>query len=288
MITRSTLNALCAGLLLALPLRVPGEDPALEPLPEPPPVPEAMSLEESLEPQVRIVRSGDKVITQYVVNGARARHQGRAPGQPAPSLLPHRHRWRRPPGPAQRLPGRGGPADRALGGAELVARAARRAEAFPPGAPGRQPVGGDGPLLLRFPPGGPRRQNPRTALLPAASLLPRSPRHPGHLGPQRPVRRRERGARRRDRDARARPGSSRASLRERSSRGARPWPSGVRHWFSSPSSASRRARFAVRRMRCASLRLFAAWVSTIACLISSSALGWTLNSLRPMPRSRRV
>ena len=84
MITRSTLNALCAGLLLALPLRVPGEDPALEPLPEPPPVPEAMSLEESLEPQVRIVRSGDKVITQYVVNGVVRAIRVEHPDSPLP------------------------------------------------------------------------------------------------------------------------------------------------------------------------------------------------------------
>ena len=58
--------------------------------------------------------------------------------------------------------------------------------------------------------------------------------------------------------------------------------------FSSRSSASRFARLVVRRIPCASLRLLAAWVSMIACLISSTALGWTLNSMSPMPRRRRV
>ena len=67
--TRNMLVALFASLLLALPVRVVAEDPELEPLPEPPPIPENLSLEESLEPQVRVIRAEDKVITQYVVEG---------------------------------------------------------------------------------------------------------------------------------------------------------------------------------------------------------------------------
>lgn len=67
--TRNTLIALGASLLLALPLRVMGEDPELEPLPEPPPIPEEVSLEESLEPDVRVIHAEDTVVTQYVVEG---------------------------------------------------------------------------------------------------------------------------------------------------------------------------------------------------------------------------
>ena len=67
--TRKSLIALGASLLLALPLRAVAEDPELEPLPEPPPIPEDLSLEERLEPEVRVVRDDDKVITQYVVEG---------------------------------------------------------------------------------------------------------------------------------------------------------------------------------------------------------------------------
>lgn len=66
---RNLAVSLGACLLLALPLRAMAEDPELEPLPEPPPIPEDVSLEESLEPEVRIVRNDDKVITQYVVEG---------------------------------------------------------------------------------------------------------------------------------------------------------------------------------------------------------------------------
>ena len=69
MSTRKTLITLGAGLLLALPLRTMAEDLQLEPLPEPPPIPEEMSLEESLEPELRVIRSDDKVVTQYVVEG---------------------------------------------------------------------------------------------------------------------------------------------------------------------------------------------------------------------------
>ena len=67
--TRSTLMALCAGLLLAIPAGTPAEEPALEPLPEPPPIPEDLSLQKSLEPEVRVIHAEDKVITQYVVEG---------------------------------------------------------------------------------------------------------------------------------------------------------------------------------------------------------------------------
>ena len=67
--TRSTLFALCGGLLLALPAGTLAEEPALEPLPEPPPVPRDQSLKSSLEPDVRVVQGDDKVITQYVVEG---------------------------------------------------------------------------------------------------------------------------------------------------------------------------------------------------------------------------
>ena len=67
--TRNTLMALGATLLLALPAPILAEDPELEPLPEPPPMPEEMSLAEHLEPEQRIVREDDKVITQYVVEG---------------------------------------------------------------------------------------------------------------------------------------------------------------------------------------------------------------------------
>ena len=69
MSTRSTLMALCAGLLLAVPAATLAEEPGLEPLPEPPPMPEDLSLQESLEPEVRIIYADDKVITQYVVEG---------------------------------------------------------------------------------------------------------------------------------------------------------------------------------------------------------------------------
>lgn len=66
---RGTLIALGASLLLALPLRIAAEGTELEPLPEPPPLPEAVSLEESLEPEVRVVHEHDKVLTQYTVEG---------------------------------------------------------------------------------------------------------------------------------------------------------------------------------------------------------------------------
>ena len=67
--SRSTLMALCAGLLLAVPAGTLAEEPALEPLPEPPPIPEDLSLQKSLEPEVRVIHADDKVITQYVVEG---------------------------------------------------------------------------------------------------------------------------------------------------------------------------------------------------------------------------
>ena len=67
--TRNLAVALGACMLLALPLRVTAEDPELEPLPEPPPIPEDISLEESLEPDLRVIHADDKVITQYVVEG---------------------------------------------------------------------------------------------------------------------------------------------------------------------------------------------------------------------------
>ena len=66
---RSMLIALCAGLLLAIPVRALAEEPRLEPLPEPPPIPEDVSLQKSLEPEVRVIHAVDKVITQYVVEG---------------------------------------------------------------------------------------------------------------------------------------------------------------------------------------------------------------------------
>ena len=67
--TRNLAVVFGACLLLALPLRAMAEDPELEPLPEPPPMPEDVSLEKSLEPELRIVHDDDKVITQYVVEG---------------------------------------------------------------------------------------------------------------------------------------------------------------------------------------------------------------------------
>ena len=67
--TRNTLIALAASLLLAFPPIALAEDPELEPLPEPPPLPEDISLQQSLEPQVRVIKEEDRVITQYVVEG---------------------------------------------------------------------------------------------------------------------------------------------------------------------------------------------------------------------------
>ena len=66
---RSALVVFAVTVSVALALPAVAEDPPLEPLPEPPPLPEGQSLEESLAPQVRIVREEDKVITQYVVEG---------------------------------------------------------------------------------------------------------------------------------------------------------------------------------------------------------------------------
>ena len=66
---RSLAIALGACMLLVLPLRLTAQEIGLEPLPEPPPIPEDLSLEESLEPEVRVVQDDDKVITQYVVEG---------------------------------------------------------------------------------------------------------------------------------------------------------------------------------------------------------------------------
>ncbi len=66
---RNTLIAFGACLLLALGPRAVAQTPELEPLPEPPPIPRDVSLEEQLEPDLRVVRDEDKVITQYVVEG---------------------------------------------------------------------------------------------------------------------------------------------------------------------------------------------------------------------------
>ena len=45
------------------------EPPTLQAIPEPPPLPEQLQSGEVMEPDVRIVRRGDSVITEYRVNG---------------------------------------------------------------------------------------------------------------------------------------------------------------------------------------------------------------------------
>lgn len=53
---------------IALPALAQNRPPKLEPLPEPPPPPPGM-LNESLEPQVTIIRRGDDKVEEFRING---------------------------------------------------------------------------------------------------------------------------------------------------------------------------------------------------------------------------
>ena len=64
-------NRIVITALLGMPLSTlaQSEPPILQPLAEPPPLPESVQSGEVLEPDVRIVRRDDAVITEYRVNG---------------------------------------------------------------------------------------------------------------------------------------------------------------------------------------------------------------------------
>lgn len=58
-----------AALAIALPVAAQNQPPGLQPVPEPPPPPPGYQPDQSLEPQVTILRRGEDRVEEYRING---------------------------------------------------------------------------------------------------------------------------------------------------------------------------------------------------------------------------